>query len=183
MARRFRSKPKLRQDSEDVFRKSLEVHGGVESSFIYFGRDDRPANEKRIDAKQMRFVHAYPNSLIDQGGIDFLIFIKVKMDDGSFYPLPFCFPFQVKTSDTKNTVGLFLPIDKKLCEDLPVTQKMVNKSAEHFKKHPQVPYIIFVGRVDLHDGGEAGVMDEIWKEIKRTINFSMKQLLNIDILE
>ena len=184
MARRYRANSKTHQDSEDIFRKSLEVHGGVEASFIYFGRDDKPANEKRIDAKQMRFVHAYPNSLIDQGGIDFLIFIKVKLDDGSFYPLPFCFPFQVKTSDTKNTVGLFLPVSvREIDKQTPVTDKMLNKSAEHFKKHPEVPYIIFVGRVDLNDGGEAGVTGDIWGEIKRVINFSMKKILGSDLLE
>lgn len=73
---------------------------------------------------------------------------------------------QVKTSDNTETAGFVLPLSDPLPPGVIISDRMRDLINEHFKKHPDVPCIIFVGK-PVHGKNRREVIKEIWREIKK----------------
>lgn len=141
--------------------------------------------------KEVRFEHAKQNSLLDKEGKDFIVEF-----------LPYCLtePLQVKTSDNGETVGIVLPFPNLAIEKLPkkisgkifdkllvrlphqvrqrISRRMLQHIVDHFRKHQDVRWILFVARPNEHKD-ENGVKAEIWQEIKRNVKILKKRRLAI----
>ncbi len=114
--------------------------------------------EKCYYQHRLNFSHSYKHTYLDRIGVDFKVFNEMSNE---------VFDLQVKTSDTGMTIGMVLPILKPLPEGLTVISKgMLEKAALHFRRHQNVPYIIFVARVGARKTEEM-VIDEIWRETER----------------
>lgn len=110
-------------------------------------------------------ISAPQNSFLDKEGVDVLVRI---------FKYPFWLAIQVKASNTRDTVGLVLPLPGNPSGYLKsvLTPYMVKKAKEHLRKHPHVLHMLFVARSRARPGNlslkrKDEVLDDIWKEIER----------------
>ena len=74
-------------------------------------------------------------------------------------------PFQIKTSDNGNTVGVVLPLREPLPPKISgrISGTMHAMIAEHFRKHPHVRCMLFVAKPGRHTT-EMQILRDIWRE-------------------
>lgn len=103
-------------------------------------------------APPYEFIHVRKNSEWDRKGIDFVL----KTGDETIN-------LQVKASRDK-TLALVLPLteESKLC----LSPRMRTRVREHFRKHSDVPYFLFVAHISEEKTRDT-IIEEIWRE---TIN-------------
>ena len=83
---------------------------------------------------------------------------------------------QVKTSDNTETAGFVLPLPDPLPREAKISGRIRNLIDKHFKKHPDVPCIVFVGK-PVHGKDKVGVIEDVWREIKKIFAEAEKRSL------
>jgi hypothetical protein len=110
----------------------------------------------KLHRKEVEFVHFSLESRANKMGRDF--WVKLRNDEVQMY-------LQVKTADNTRTAGYVLPLPKS-AENWVISERTRRLMNIHFRKHPDIPCIIFVGK-PIHGKRRDRIIEDIWRELMK----------------